>query len=247
MRKLIIVIIVINIFSCNNQENKNLNNREELIEAVNENTDPSLTESSKYYLENTKIEFDDPIAFKSTKNIAILVILEQKYIDKGIPNNSYFNIAIIDTSYTVVKLLFEESVIIDNVFTLEKQLEFDDYYYLEEDQKKYSKEYNSLIFFDLWHYKNRKKDYKRFFVYDLKNDNLKQLSPDNCNVISYNIFDNESKILIHYNFDSNKNGKFDEKDDENMVLLNPFKDIITKELFDLDRLKKIKLNVATEN
>lgn len=247
MKKIIIGLLIVSLFSCKYEQNKQLNDKKALIDAVGDNKDSSLSKQSKYYLENTKIEFDDPIAFKSTRNIAVPVILEQKYVDKLMPNNSYFNIAIIDTSNTVVKLLFEESVIIDNVFTLEEKFEFTGTYYEEEDKKKYSEDYNSLIFFDLWYYKNRNRDYKRFCVYDLKNDVLNQLSPDNCNVISYNIFENEPKIFIHYNFDSNKNGKFDKTDDENMVLVNPLIGLQSPGLFDLEKLKKIKLNVAVEN
>ena len=232
---------------CNNQNKRNLNKKERLIEAYKNNSDSTLSESNKYYIENTKIEFGQPISFKSTKNIAIPIILEQKYVDKGMPYNSYFNIAIIDTSNSVKKMLFEYSVIIDNILTFEKQTDYDGEYYYEDDERIFSKEYNSLIFFDLWKYNNRKKDYKRFCVYDLENDKLKQLSPDSCNVTSWNIFDNQSKILIHFQFDSDKNGKFDNNDDENMILVNPRKDINSKELFDLQKLKKIKLQVADEN
>ncbi len=247
MKIILLGLIICIFYGCKDKKDQNLKNREGLNEAYKNNSDSTLSESSKYYYENTKIEFGQPIAFKSTNNIAIPIILEQKYVDKGMPKHSYFNIAIVNTSNVVTKLLFEHSVIIDNVLTFERQTDFDDVYYYDDDQRTFSKEYNSLIFFELWKYENRKKDNKRLFVYDLENDKLNQLSPEHCNVTNWNIFDNQSKILIHYQFDSNNNGVFDERDDENMVMVNLKDTIKSKELFDLEKLKKIKLKVAKKN
>lgn len=248
MRFTVLAIVLLFAVSCTNQKKKNLTNREGLNQAFSLNEDTSLTESGKYFFENTKIEFGNPISFNSTQNIAIPIILEQKYVDKGIPRRSYFNIAIVDTSNTIKKMLFEESVIIDNLLTLEKQTDFQNLYnYDDEEFRVYSERYNSLIFFDLWMYKNRKRDYNRFFVYNLEKDELHQLSPDNCNVTGWNIFDNQSKIMIQYQFDSDQNGKFEKTDDENMIIIDPNSPQKSTGLFDLEKLKKIKLQVAKDN
>ena len=235
------------ILGCQNQSNNRLNDRKGLNEAVLNNPDSSLNESGRYYYENTKIQFGEPISFNSTANIAIPIILEQKYVDKGMPKHSYFNIAIIDKDNQVKKLLFQSSVVIDNILTFERQNDFDDIYNYYEDYQDFSEDYNSLIFFDLWKFKDRKKDYKRLFVYNLKTDELRQLSPENSNVTGWNIFNNQSRMLIHYQFDSDKNGIFDKKDDENMLFVNPNDSTEYDELFDLEVLKKIKTQVAKEN
>lgn len=243
-----IVLVFLSLLACQNQSDNRLNDKHGLDKAVLVNPDSSLTESGKFYYENTKIQFGKPISFESTENIAIPIILEQKYVDKGMPKHSYFNIAVIDTSNQVQKLLFKETVVIDNIQTFENQNNYNEIYDYDEDYRRdFSDDYNALIFFDLWKYKERKRGYKRFYVYNLEKDELRQLSLENTNVTDWHLFNNQSKILIKYQFDSDNNGFFDKKDDENMILVNPNDPIQYDELFDLEVLKKIKIQVAKEN
>lgn len=228
----------------------NQGDREGLDRAVANNTDSTLSKETKYYLENTKIEFGSPITFDSIDNILIPIIFDQKYTDKRMPKQSFFNIALIDSTDRVKKLLFEESVVIEGIKTLTYTSSgkfYEAREYVEKNISNFAYVDNYLLLLNVWKYKDRKKDYRRLFVYDVKNDRLQQLSPEDGNVTDFHIFDKQSKILITYQFDSDKNDIFNEKDDENMVIVDPKSKPVHQPLFDLDKLKEIKMQVAEEN
>jgi len=251
--KTILILTSLLFFLCScyeKPEEKPDKSRQELEDAVNKNKD-SIDRNTKYYIENTRISFGTPICLKSTENMAIPIILDEIYMDKEMNQYSYFNIAVVDSTNYMKKLLFDESVVIEDIKVFEDRKEYVYNEYSEEysdgDERQYSGHYNSQVFFYIYKFKNRKTDYRRLFVYNLKTDKLTQLSPEKGNVQSWKAFNNHSKVLIYYKFDGNKDGKYDEKDDENLIMVDPNDFKKTAPLFDLVKLKDIKYKVAREN
>jgi len=214
-----------------------------LFGAFVNNPDTTIEDSIKIKLENTKVEFDEPICLPSSDNIAIPVLFNRKHVDKGEFYLSFFNIAIIDKNNKLKRMLFDTPVIIENITTFEKRCYEDFDYFNDDENVEYSKDYNSLIFFELFQYSNKKKDYRRLFVYNLENDILTQLSPDKCNLVAWHIMEDKPKIVIRVQLDSDNNNVFDKKDDHNIVVVNPNENKTPNPLFDLESLKLIKLKL----
>lgn len=245
MKYLLLLTIFLFLFSCSSQEQNESEGRKKLKERVASNSD-SLDERTKYFLENTKVSFSIPIVLESAEHIAVPIKLEEIYVEKEMPQYSYFNIAVLDKEFAFKKYLFEKSVVIRSIVTIEDRVLDEEEYYDDYESKK-SNEFNSLLFFDLWEFKERKEDYRRLFVYDLKNDSLLQLSLPETHVINWSVVKGKNAVYIHYLRDSNNDGKFDEKDDANMIFVSLSGNSPGQQIFNINELKKLKLKVASEN
>lgn len=262
MKLSIIIFTALVVFTnCNNPITIN-NERKSLEEAVKKNGDTTLSEDARYYFENLKVEFATPISFSTAENIAIPILLKQSYVDKGVSDYSYYNIAIVDERNQVKKLLFDNSVVIKNMKSFQEKTirnidsengrNYDDYGEGTNQDEKVEKNwaaehFTNLIFFQAAIYKNRKEQNSRLYVYDLKNDVLRPLSPEKANVNSWDYFKGKDEIMIYFQFDDNDDKTYNSKDDENLLLVNPFTGEINEPLFDMLQLKKLKMNVAEEN
>jgi hypothetical protein len=239
-------------FSCD-QTVKN-QNRKELDQIVIKNRDTTLTEKENYYLQNTKVYFGEPLTFDNTNKIFMPILVGEKYVDKELPYHQYLNIAVIGEKGINEKLLFSESVLIDKIthFATNKTITEDvNYEYsskskLDNYQKIKGTEWENYLFLEVYHYIKRKKGYKKLYVYDMINEQLHLISPMNSYVQKWNLLPKQNKISISFKIDSNSDGKFDEKDDENITLIHP-KDSLSLEIFDVNHLKKMKLNLAKSN
>jgi len=229
-------------------------NRKELDQLVIQNRDSTLTEKENYYLENTKVFFDTPLSFSNTSKVLVPILVGEKYVDKELPNRQYLNVAVIEKDGKMYKLLFDESVLIDNIihFTKNNVINEEDGYEYDSElrtkniQKLKGTEWENYLFLEVYHYKNRKKDYKKLYAFDVLNEQLYLISPKNSDVQNWGILPNQSKIYIRFLIDSNSDEKFDKKDDENIAFIHP-KDTIAIEIFDVNQLKKMKLNLARFN
>jgi hypothetical protein len=244
------------LISCNNHPDSNNQTsntdyeEDELEIAVANNSDTTLNEADKYKWENTKIEFGTPIVLRSTENVAIPIILENTYRGKMADEYNYFNIAIIDGSNQFKKFLFDESVVIQTMSTLESEMqEFGEYYYDGDDAEAEVPElYKSLILMRVSKYVDGEiSSAERLFVYNLEEDMLTQLTPDAYDVRSWRVYRDVSKIIIRVAPDTNKNNEFDNNDRENIIIVDPNKPETKHPLFNLDELAKIKLQVLEEN
>lgn len=259
----IIFFILLFFANCNNPVTIN-QQRKELEEAVKKNGDTTLSEDARYYFENLKVEFSTPISFSTAENIAIPILLKESYVDKGVSDYSYYNIAIVDKSNQVKRFLFDNSVIIQKVKIFQEKTirdginsregDYDDGYYEEETrqnekiEKQWTEEhFENLIFFTAAVYQNRSAGNQRLYVYDLKNDILRPLSPENAHVKNWNYFKGKDEIIIYFQYDDNNDKVYNLKDDENLLLVNPFTGEINEPLFDMLQLKKLKIKVAEEN
>lgn len=246
MKYLLAITITMSLFSCTSNEKEGTEGRRNLEQRVAANSD-SLDERTKYYLENTKVDFGNPIVLKSSKNVAVPVQLEEIYVEKEMPEYTYFNIAILNEEFKFKKYLFDKSVVIGSIETEEDNV-FDGESYYEEDSKRTEMtEYNSLLIFDLWEFKKRKKDYRRIYVYDLNLDSLRQVSIPNTHVLEWKTIPGKKAIYLRYQSDTNKDGTFDDKDDSNIVFVDLNSTSDPSEIFDLMELKKLKIKVAIEN
>ncbi len=226
--------------------------RDELDKLVDQNSDTNLTTGVKYFLENTKVSFDNVIALPSTRKYAVPIILEEIFVDKMEVDYSYYNIAILDSSGGFEKFLFNESVMIEDIRVFEEQVDpmfYDSYEseYADTETKHYPEKYDGLIFFLAKRYEKRKSGFNQLFVYDLIRDSLTVLSPPNYDVFKWGPFIDRSSVFIDMYFDSNKNGKYDEDDDRNILITNPRQPNSLTPIFNLDELKELKLKVANEN
>lgn len=240
------------IYSCGNDAGTNSDNKNaessELEQRVENNDDSTLSESDKYKWENTKVEFGKPIVLKSTKNIAIPIILEDIYKDKLTTEHRYFNIAIIDEFNALKKMLFDKSVVIHDLFTIENPVHEYDRYYDEGKDQIFSDDYNSLLFMEVAAFtEGKKSDMKRLYVYDLEKDVLNPLTPNHYDVKSWRIYKGISRMIIRIAADTDKNGVYDEKDTENVVMVDPNEPNELLPLFDTEALKEVKYKVLEAN
>ncbi len=243
IKKLLLILLLPIFVRCNNEKkNDSPSGMQKLYDAVKKNTDTTLTVDDKQIIENIKVGFDDPIAFTSTNNTAIPLILNQKFVDKGILENRYYNIIVISPYDTAGIMVFDTSGVIRKIKTFEKRIEINmDNDYYENDERIYSKDFNSLIFIEKQEFGTKGKGNFVLYVYDLKNKQLKQLSPSGFNLVKWFPLDGKSSIIMTCQCDDNIDGKYDGKDDERIFLADVRKGSSSLEKkIDLLKLKKIK-------
>jgi hypothetical protein len=263
MRKISVLLLFVAFLGCakeKQQPSKPIDpKRKQLAEAVATNPDSSLDLKEKARLENLRIEIGEAISFPCTKNIAIPLLLEENFIDKEL-YQSFFNIAILRPGEELADLLFDESVFVENIETYGAQTEgmstwsnFQTYgieHFKEEAENyewKWPAEFEGLIFFELYRFKGKERDYKRLLCYDLKNDALRQLSPENAHVVNHRFFKGSSQVLITSRLDSDHNGKFENLDDQNISLVDFRRpEVPSSLLLPLDSLRKFKLGIWRE-
>lgn len=160
-----------------------------------------LNDLEKKRFENLNISEGKPIAFRSCNAIAIPLVPEERYQDKGERIPSYFNIAVLGADASRASLVFDKPVYIDHICIFEYGIAEDgkQRYHKDEDEG-YSTHFNSLIFMELYNYTDFKKGKRKLLVYDLKNDKLTQLSPDSADLQKWYVFNGSSRILMYCNF-----------------------------------------------
>jgi hypothetical protein len=230
-----------------------------LDEMASRNTDSDLSTQEKYEYENLQIQFDDPINFASTKNVAIPIIYEEIERDKMDYDRIHFNIAILTDTTSEPFLIFPNPVEITSIETVERQItykvethDFDsDYYYDDEDdnnegpQEEYTHPaFNSLLFIKVKTPCSNEYSCTILYLYDLKNLKLYQLNEDGTDFISWESINNEAKIMVKYHVDNNHDNQLDDKDDQNMQLYDLKTHTLSPSVFDIEMLRKMKLNLV---
>lgn len=239
----LLAIICLCLLSCTQfsvEEVKPLTASEKLAKAVAENKD-SLALLEKIKIENTTVGFDMPIAFASTKNIAIPLLFDQD-VDKGVSETTYYNLLVISPGDSLGRLVFAQSDVIESITTFEKrkQIDVEDFYY-DEDERMFSDDFNSMLFLVMRKATGEYKPYKVLYAYNLANEQLSQLSPDNYNLESWYPIDGTSTLVINCQSDDNRDNRFDIKDDSKIFLADFKKGASSIEMkVDTYKLKEIK-------
>lgn len=247
MRIATCILLVCFIMSCNYEDKQNLNR------AIEANPDSTLSKDGKYFYENSRIIFGEELSVASSARSIVPVSLDEKYVETSYmrgkkENYTSFNIAVIDSSHQFEKYLFDESVVIENISTYKQTL----VNHLGSSKKDSLHggniaPYTSLLFFNVWKFKNKKRDYKRLYIYDLKKDVLRQLSPDEAAVLYWRYYKNRHQLMIYCLFDSDQNGEIDQEDDQNIVIVDLRKVVKPAFLFTPQDLNQLRLQVAKEN
>lgn len=258
MNKIILVISTLVLIACNNQ-NKTTSDSDKLDEMVERNTDTSLSEKEKYEYENLQIQFDKPIHFASTKNVALPLIYEEIERDKLDYEFVHFNIAVLTDTSTKPMLIFETPVEIITIETVERSITndlkifnySDDYYQYDDDENnnQHSSQvahpaFNSLLFIQVKKPTNNSYTCTTLYLYDLQNLHLYQLTEDGTDFISWKSIHNDSKIMITYHIDNNHDNELNDKDDENMCIYDLKTHALSAPVFDLEKLREMKLNLV---
>lgn len=227
-----------------------------LAEAVNSNNDSTLALKDKAKFENIQFQMSEAILLGSSNNIAIPVLLEERYVGKGFPDHSYVNIAVILDQQPQAKLLFHETMIIRRIQVYEPKVDrvlTQDQFYQEDESDSiykhiWARQFEGLLFFEACRFQNKKCDYQRLYCYDLKNDHMRQLSPENVSVVEYRFFKGTSRVIITCSMDSNQDGIFEENEDQNMSIVD-FRSESSQAtlLLPLDSLKQFKREYSIAN
>jgi hypothetical protein len=258
MKNLLLSSFIFLFLSCSKQQPAPPidSNKKALAEATIANDDSTLNLKDKAQFENIQIKASEPIAMASSNNVAVPILLEERYEDKGFPDHSFVNISIVLENESKAKLLFHQTMVIKHIQVFEPQVESvvtrDNFYPPDESDSIYNRtwprEFEGLIFFEACRFQNKKCDYQRLYCYDLKNDRLRQLSPENADVMEYRFFKGTSRVLITYSLDNNQDGVFGELEDQNISLVD-FRSTTSQAtlLLPLDSLKEFKREYSTAN
>jgi hypothetical protein len=226
----------------NDTKKETASEKKKLYEAVSNNKDTSLTVQDKIKIENINVGFDVPITFASTNNIAIPLILNEKYFDKGMQINEFYDILVISPTDSFGKLVFKEPGIIKKITTFDKRvmIDIEDGNY-EDEKKPFSKDFNSLLFIEKQSSSKNNKGNIVLFVYDLSQNLLKKLSPDNYNLVKWYPLDGRSTIIMTCQFDDNNDGKYNSMDDERIFVADFKKgSSAVEKKIDINKLKELK-------
>ncbi len=239
MKKKLLILLLPLFIGCGHDTNKNNSIEEKnLVRDVSNNKDTSMSFRDKIKFENIDVGYSEPIAFASTNNIAIPLMLREKYIEKSETENHFYNIIVFSPSDSIGKLVFQESSIITKITTFEKSIVVNDYkhYYYEENNKLFSEIFNSLLFIE-----KKVNEFNVLYVYDLNHDILKQLSPYNYNLVSWYPLNGKTLIIMNCQLDDNNNGYFDKKDNERIFTID-FKNGVSsiEKKINISALKEIK-------
>ncbi|MBK7128406.1 MAG: hypothetical protein IPM74_00290 [Crocinitomicaceae bacterium] len=257
MTKNICTLLAFVLLACNNQ-NKTTSGSDNLDEMVERNTDTSLSEKEKYEYENLQIQFDKPIHFASTKNVALPLIYEEIERDKLDYEFVHFNIAVLTDTSTKPMLIFESPVEIITIETVERSItndletfNYSDDYYYENDEDDVQQNssivhpaFNSLLFIQVKKPTNNNYTCTTLYLYDLKILQLYQLTEDGTDFISWKSIHNDSKIIITYHIDNNHDNELNDKDDQNMCIYDLKTHALSAPIFDIEMLREMKLNLV---
>jgi hypothetical protein len=245
MKRMLLIICLPLLIACKREPGQGAvtENREQ-NKSVAGNQDSTLTIEERIKKENIRIEFDRPIAFASTNNIAIPLIFGQKYLDKGLVENEYYNILVLTPEKPEGELVFEKSSLIRKIVTLETRAEIDvgnDYY--DSEEKVYSKEFNSLLFIEKVSPDSVNGGEVLLYVYDLQQMKLFQLSPDHYDLVSWYPVDGKSTVIVSCMTDNYRDGHYDWRDDVKIFMTDIKSGVISEKKFDEDKLKRMQYGV----
>ncbi len=245
LRNLAIILLLIFV-ACNSVPPVQTPVEDNLDELVDRNEDTALTVQEKYETENLKIEFENPIVFASTENIAIPIIYDETERDKMDYVRTYFNVAIITKNSENPQMAFPEPVNISEITTVENRIMgfADDYenYSLQDSE---NSPYASLIFMDVQEPYGKNSNRTRLFIYNLQSLALTEVSSKGYHVSSWRILNELGQLFLTIQKDSNQDGEIDDKDDSNISIYTIGQSQTQMEpIFDLERLKKMKLEVV---
>lgn len=197
------------------------------------------------------LPFGRPIAFASTNNIAVPIILLVKSQEKDESDTCYMNIAVMNDGNSQARMVFDQPQIIKSITTFEKRVEKGQYEFDEDEEKSVAitpKTISSLLFIDQVSCAECDGALQKLFVYNLKYNVLKQLSPDSLSVSSWFMLKENGKVVMKCIADNNKDGEFSE-DEEEVVFVSDFNKPNSKPIrmgFDVAKLKKQRTRLLKE-
>lgn len=197
------------------------------------------------------LPFGRPIAFASTNNIAIPIILLVRPQEKNESETYYMNIAVMNDENSEARKVFDQSQIIKSITTFEKRVEKEDYEFDNEEEKSVAgtpKTINSLLFIDQVSCAECDGAFQKLYVYNLRVNVLKQLSPDGFSVSSWYMLKENGKVVMKCIADNNKDGEFSE-DEEEVMFVSDFNKPDSKPIrmgVDVDKLKKQRTRLLKE-
>jgi hypothetical protein len=257
MIRYFLLIVPLILTACNSGSPAEKPAEDNLDEMALRNTDSSLTTQEKYEYENLQIQFDNPINFASTKNVALPIIYEEIERDKMDYDRIHFNIAVLTDTSSIPFMIFSNPVEITSIETVERQLakaetyDYDnDYYYDEDDdntgvsKKTTHPAFNSLLFIKVKTACSKDYSCTILYLYDLQNLKLYQLNEDGTDFISWESINNEAKIMVKYHLDNNHDNKLDDKDDHNIQIYDLNTHTLHPSIFDIETLRKMKLSLV---
>lgn len=191
-------------------------------------------------IESDNLIFDQPIAFASTNNIAIPLILLVKPQEKYDSDTYYMNIAVINDGSSEAKMVFNQSQIIESIRTFEKRIDGSVEEYDDNHATSATKTVNSLLFIEQVNCAECDGAHKKLFVYNLKSNVLKQLSPEDFSVSNWHIIKENAKVVMNCIVDANKDGEYTEDEEEVVFVCDFLKANSTpiKMGIDVEKLKK---------
>lgn len=232
--------------ACDTEEVKQTPVEDNLDELVNRNDDTTLTIQEKYETENLRIEFEYPIVFASTENIAIPIIYDETSRDKMSFDRTYFNIAVIVPNSKDPVMVFNDPVNIIKVGNVEPKT-FNHTNNYQSNLFQYSEEspYRSMLFIEVENTIGKSSKRKSLFIYNLRTLKLDTVTPEDLHLNEWHVLNNKGEIYMKMQTDSNEDGEINEQDDENIFIYNVSQpDQKIRPIFNLEILKKMKQEVV---
>ncbi len=155
---------------------------------------------------------------------------------KEIPGNSFWNIIFLNRKTNEYHLLTERKMLIRNY----------DIKYTSDDNVNIAQT-NRHIFYSITSEDYNKdklitdEDPKYLFVSDKEGNNFRQISPANYDLQNWEFIKSVNKVLLTLKKDSDKNKKFDEKDEVTTFEVEVDKGTQAKEIFSTDFKNKLKI------
>ena len=155
---------------------------------------------------------------------------------KEMPSNSYWNIIFLNSMTNEYHLLSDKKMLIRNY----------DFKYSSNDNMDISQTSRHIFYSITSDDFNKDKkltdeDPKYLFVSDNEGNNFRQISPSNYNLQNWQFIKSVNKILLTVRKDSDKNNKFDDKDEVTTFEVDIDKGTQPKEVFSTDFKNKLKI------
>jgi hypothetical protein len=145
---------------------------------------------------------------------------------KELPANTYWNVIFFNTKTGEQHMLTDKKILITNF----------DYRYSNSDLIDISQTSTEIFYRVVVNDYNNDRvlgsdDPDYLFASDKLGNNFRQISPDNCNLISWQYIRSSDKIVMIVTKDSDNNKEFGEKDEVAAFQITPAKDSVATEIF----------------
>ena len=155
---------------------------------------------------------------------------------KSMPSNSFWNIIFFNSKTNEYHLLSDRKMLIRNY----------DFKYSSDNNVDIAQTSNHIFYSITSEDYNKDKkltdeDPKYLFVSDKEGNNFKQISPSNYDLQNWQFIKSVKKVLMTVKKDSDKNNKFDEKDEVTTFEIEIDKGTEPKEIFSTDFKNKLKI------